>query len=188
MIRECSADAFDAILEVINAAAQRYAGVIPADRWKEPYMSRDELRHELADGVVFWGFYVGEQLVGVAGLQDRGDVALIRHAYVHPDHQRQGIGSALLTHLRAQTNKPTLIGTWAACHWATAFYRKHGYQLVRPADKDILLRRYWSIPARQVETSVVLAEPRWYEQPRPERTDGEGPPHNHEARTDRGGG
>lgn len=155
-LRPCRADESDAILGIINDAAEAYRGIIPADRWHDPYMSREALLAEIADGVQFWGADDGA-LVGVMGIQDRGDVALIRHAYVRTRARRGGIGSALLRHIEGLTPKPILIGTWAAAEWAINFYRQHGFRLVGPAEKDALLARYWRIPARQVETSVVLA-------------------------------
>ncbi len=162
MIRRCEDHEFEAIYAIVNDAAEAYRGVIPADRWHEPYMSRDELRHELAAGVVFWGYEEGGELVGVMGLQPVGDVTLIRHAYVRTARRNQGIGGQLLSHLRCQTSRPILVGTWAAATWAVRFYEKHGFRLVTPAEKDRLLQRYWSIPPRQVETSVVLADARWF--------------------------
>jgi GNAT superfamily N-acetyltransferase len=126
-------------------------------------MTDDELTQEMADGVIFWCYELGEQIVGVAGLQDRGEVNLIRHAYVRPSHQRRGVGSALLSHLAALTRKPILIGTWAAAHWAVSFYRKHGFRLVPATETATLLKHYWSIPDRQVVTSVVLGDARWFD-------------------------
>ena len=158
MIRECKESDFSTIFEIINDAARAYKGVIPADRWHEPYMTLDELRAEMEDGIVFWGFERGGQLVGVMGIQDKGDVTLIRHAYVASRYQQQGIGQKLLGHLENMTHKPILIGTWAAASWAISFYEKNGYTLVSEADKRRLLEKYWSIPGRQVETSVVLAK------------------------------
>jgi N-acetylglutamate synthase-like GNAT family acetyltransferase len=150
-----------AMLAIINEAAQAYRGVIPADRWQEPYMPADELVHEIADGVVFWVAEEDGRLVGVMGIQDRGEVTLVRHAYVAPTAQRSGVGRTLLRHLEGLTDKPILIGTWAAASWAIDFYQRNGFTLVPDRDKDELLRRYWSIPARQIETSVVLADRRW---------------------------
>jgi GNAT superfamily N-acetyltransferase len=158
MIRLCRDDDFDAIYEIVNDAAQAYRGVIPPDRWKEPYMPVEELRHEIADGVTFWGEELGGRLVGVMGIQDVGDVTLIRHAYVRTACRNQGIGGRLLAHLRTLSRRPILMGTWADAVWAVRFYEKHGFRLVTPAEKDRLLRKYWKIPERQVETSVVLAE------------------------------
>jgi GNAT superfamily N-acetyltransferase len=148
------------MLAIVNAAAQAYRGVIPADRWREPYMAQHELDEGIADGVAFW---VAEEasLLGIMGIQDRGNVALVRHAYVAPAAQRRGVGTRLLRHVLGLTSKPVLIGTWADASWAIEFYRKNGFTLLPDAEKDELLRRYWSIPARQAETSVVLADGRW---------------------------
>ena len=166
------------MVAVINAAATAYAGVIPEDRYHQPYMPLDELRAEIAAGVRFWGCSRPprsradrgpggarhEELAGVMGIQDVEDVTLIRHAYVRPDRQRGGVGARLLGHLVQLADqppaRPLLVGTWAAAWWAVAFYERHGFTLVTPAEKDRLLRRYWSIPARQVETSVVLRQVR----------------------------
>lgn len=155
-IRPCRATDSHGILALVNEAAAAYEGVIPADRWKEPYMDRAELEAEIADGVVFWALELGGDLLGVMGIQDRGEVALVRHAYVRPARQRAGIGTMLLRHLEELTDKPLLVGTWADATWAIEFYRRNGFGLVAGADKDDLLRRYWSIPERQIETSVVL--------------------------------
>lgn len=150
------------MLSIINAAALAYWGVIPEDRWKDPYMPRAELSKEIDSGVVFWGYHVDEELIGVMGIQDVADVTLMRHAYVRPDSQRRGIGGLLLAHLGRQTDRPILIGTWADAAWAIRFYQKHGFRLVAQEEKGRLLRTYWSIPERQVETSVVLADDRWF--------------------------
>ena len=158
MIRPCDAGDFEAITAIINEAAQAYKGVIPADRWHDPYMPEDELQREIAAGVIFWGYEEHGALLGVMGIQDVGDVTLIRHAYVHPSHQQGGIGGRLLTALRRQTTRPILIGTWADAAWAIRFYEKYGFRPVSSVEKDRLLRRYWSIPERQIATSVVLAE------------------------------
>jgi len=149
------------MLAIVNDAAQAYRGVIPADRWREPYMPLDELRHEIAGGVEFWVAEDEGRLLGVMGIQDKGDVALVRHAYIATHLQRSGVGTTLLRHVQGLTGKPLLLGTWADASWAIAFYRRNGFTVVSPADKDRLLRTYWSIPARQVETSVVLADRRW---------------------------
>jgi len=159
MIRRCVAPDFDAIHEIINDAAQAYRGVIPADRWHEPYMSADELAAEIHSGVMFWGADRDGVLAAVMGIQDRGEVTLIRHAYVRTQAQGKGLGTELLHHLEGMSDKPFLIGTWADAKWAVSFYRKNGYTLVSNRDKDLLLKRYWNIPDRQVETSVVLANP-----------------------------
>jgi GNAT superfamily N-acetyltransferase len=158
MIRQCNKDDFEAIYAIINDAAMAYEGIIPADRWKTPYMPREELRHEIASGVIFWGYEEGGSLIGVMGIQDVQDVTLIRHAYVRTARRNQGIGGMLLKKLRLKTDRPILIGTWAGAVWAMRFYEKHGFRLVTPQEKDMLLNRYWSIPERQVETSVVLAD------------------------------
>ena len=157
MIRRCSPDDFPQMLAVVNDAAMKYKGHIPADRWKEPYMPAEELRHEIEDGVIFWGCYDPE-LVGVMGIQDKGLVTLIRHAYVLTDRQGQGIGGKLLNKLMRQTHKPILVGTWKAATWAIGFYRKNGFKQVPEETKDKLLRKYWNIPERQVTTSTVLAD------------------------------
>lgn len=163
MIRLCVDEEFEAICEVVNDAARAYEGVIPADRWKEPYMPKEELRHEIDDGVVFWGYEEDNELIGVMGIQQVQDVTLIRHAYVRTARQNQGIGGKLLSRLRTLTERPILIGTWADAVWAIRFYEKHGFRRVSPEEKVRLLKKYWSIPERQVETSVVLAGPRWFE-------------------------
>ena len=151
------------MLAIVNHAAQAYRGVIPADRWHEPYMPADELAKEIAAGVVFWVAEQEGRLLGVMGIQDKGAVALVRHAYVAPGTQRTGVGTRLLRHVQGLDGKPILIGTWAAASWAIEFYRRNGFTVVSDSDKDRLLRTYWSIPARQIETSVVLADARWME-------------------------
>ncbi len=149
------------MFEIINDAAQAYKGVIPEDRWHEPYMPLAELQSEIEEGVVFWGYDEGERLLGVMGIQDRGEVTLIRHAYVRTDRRNQGIGTALLHYLEQLTEKPILIGTWTDATWAVAFYQKNDYRLLSRRQIERLLERYWKIPQRQVETSVVLANPKW---------------------------
>jgi N-acetylglutamate synthase-like GNAT family acetyltransferase len=158
-IRRCRDDEREQILEIVNAAAEVYRGAIPADRWQEPYMPASELDHELAAGVEFWGYESDGGLIGVMGIQPVQDVDLIRHAYVKPDSQRGGIGGALIDHLMRSATRRVLVGTWAAAEWAIAFYRRHGFVQVSPEEKTRLLRRYWDIPERQIETSVVLANP-----------------------------
>ena len=160
-IRKCAEQDFDFILTIINDGATAYCGVIPADRWRVPYMTRDELRQEIEHGVEFWGYEAGGGLLGVMGIQDVQDVTLIRHAYVRPTSQKLGIGAQLLAHLRKLAAMPVLIGTWADAVWAIRFYEKHGFARVTRQEKERLLRKYWSIPERQVETSVVLADERW---------------------------
>jgi N-acetylglutamate synthase-like GNAT family acetyltransferase len=163
MIRRCDNKDFEIIFCIINAAAQVYKGVIPGDRWKIPYMSKEELKHEIDAGVEFWGYEAGGRLVGVMGFQPVQDVTLIRHAYVRPEGQNQGVGAKLLSELCRQTDRPLLIGTWAAAVWAIRFYQKQGFKQVSPQEKNRLLEKYWSIPARQVETSVVLADQKWFD-------------------------
>ena len=163
VIRQSTEADFAAIHAIINDAALAYRGVIPADRWHEPYMPADELKKEIEDGVMFW---VAEQEVGVSGvmgIQDKGDVALVRHAYVATTTQRSGVGTRLLRHVERIIDKPILIGTWAGASWAIEFYGRNGFTMVSSAEKDRLLRTYWSIPDRQIETSVVLADRRWVE-------------------------
>jgi GNAT superfamily N-acetyltransferase len=157
MIRRCRDDEREAILAIVNAAAEAYRGVIPADRWHEPYMPAGELDAEIAAGVEFWGYEDGGELLGVMGIQGVRDVDLIRHAYVQPAAQGRGIGGALLEHLMASATRRVLVGTWATAEWAIAFYRRHGFVQVGPDEKARLLRAYWTIPERQVETSVVLS-------------------------------
>ena len=149
MIRKCSDADFEMILEIINDAAKAYQGVIPADRWHEPYMSRQELTHEIETGVSFWGFEDKGMLIGVMGIQDKGDVTLIRHAYVRSSHRNRGIGTRLLRSLEPTTDKPILVGTWADATWAIAFYQKNGYRLLSAEEKKGLLKKYWAIPERQ---------------------------------------
>jgi GNAT superfamily N-acetyltransferase len=161
MIRSCSDLDFEQILEVINDGATAYKGVIPVDRWHEPYMTAGELRREMEDGVHFWCYEEQGHLNAVMGLQDKGEVVLIRHAYVRTKRRRKGLGGKLLRHLESGINRPILIGTWAAASWAIAYYEKGGYCLLPPEAKTRLLKRFWKIPERQVETSVVLAKGRW---------------------------
>ncbi len=154
MIRLCNDTDAEAMYRVINAAATAYAGVIPSDCYREPYMSWGELKAEMA-AMTFYGWEENGELVGIMGIQPVKDVTLIRHAYVRPDYQGLGIGSALLRHLIGRTRtRRLLVGTWAAAHWAIAFYQRHGFRLL--PDKDTLLQTYWNIPLRQVATSVVL--------------------------------
>ena len=161
MIRECTESDFTTMIETINDAAQAYKGVIPEDCWNEPYMSSEELRVEIGDGVDFWGLEQDGQLLGIMGIQDKDDLTLIRHAYVRTQAQKLGIGTTLLQHLENITEKPILIGTWAAASWAISFYEKNGYTVVSEEEKNRLLAKYWSIQKRQIETSVVLANQRW---------------------------
>ena len=158
-VRLCRDHERTAVLAIVNTAAEAYRGVIPADRWHEPYMPREELDGEIAAGVVFWGHEQDGRLVGVMGFQSVRDVDLIRHAYVLPESQGRGIGGALLRHLRGLSTRTMLVGTWAAADWAVRFYESHGFRVTSPARKTALLKTYWSIPDRQIETSVVLAHP-----------------------------
>ena len=162
MIRPCIDADFDTIFTIINDAAQAYCGVIPADCWHVPYMPKEYLRHEIDSGVQFWGWEEEGELVGVMGIQDVQDVTLIRHAYVRTAARNGGIGGKLLAELRRLTARPVLIGTWAAATWAIRFYEKHGFTMVTPVEKDRLLKKYWSIPERQIETSVVLGDEQWF--------------------------
>jgi GNAT superfamily N-acetyltransferase len=159
-IRACRDEEVDAIAAIINAAARAYRGVIPEDRWREPYMPASELRAEMASGVSFAACEVDGAVAGVMGIQSVKNVDLIRHAYVSPEHQGRGLGAALLAHLRARSARPVLVGTWAAATWAITFYERHGFHVVPETSKALLLRTYWSIPERQLETSVVLSAPR----------------------------
>jgi N-acetylglutamate synthase-like GNAT family acetyltransferase len=164
VIRRCDDRDFDNIYAIINDGASAYRGVIPADRWSEPYMPKEELRHEMGDGVEFWVYEEDGALAGVMGLQHVRDVTLIRHAYTRTASQKRGIGALLLSHLRELVDTPVLVGTWADATWAIRFYEKHGFRAVSPETKERLLRKYWKIPERQVETSVVLADASWWGQ------------------------
>jgi N-acetylglutamate synthase-like GNAT family acetyltransferase len=161
LIRQSGARDFLGILAIINDAAVAYRGVIPADRWHEPYMSASDLETQIDEGVVFWIAEREGSLAGVMGIQDKGEVALVRHAYVASTSQRSGVGTKLLRHVEGLVDKPILIGTWAAASWAIEFYRRNGFEMVSDVDKDRLLRTYWSIPTRQIETSVVLGNQGW---------------------------
>ena len=156
-IRPCRDDERGAILAIVNAAAEAYRGAIPPDRWREPYMPADELDGEIAAGVAFWGYEADGELLGIMGIQPVRDVDLIRHAYVAPHGQRQGVGSALLEHLMGSRTQPVLVGTWATAGWAIGFYRRNGFELLSAERGEELLRTYWTIPDRQIDTSVVLA-------------------------------
>src|SRR3954467_9698117 len=158
-IRPCRDDDREAILGNVNAAAEAYRGVIPEDRWHEPYMPMEQLEAEIAAGGEFWGYEDGGVLLGIMGIQPVRDVNLIRHAYVAPERQGRGIGGALLEHLLGVATRPMLVGTWAAATWAIPFYERHGFEYVGPERTAELLRSYWDIPDRQIDTSVVLAQP-----------------------------
>jgi GNAT superfamily N-acetyltransferase len=161
MIRLCTQQDFNRIHAIINDGARAYKGAIPDDRWTDPYMSAHQLQHEIDEGVVFWGYEDNGALSGVMGIQHVRDVTLIRHAYVETSSQKKGIGALLLSHLRQLADRPVLIGTWADASWAIRFYRKHGFEIVNVGEKEVLLRSYWSIPDRQIETSVVLVDAAW---------------------------
>jgi GNAT superfamily N-acetyltransferase len=163
MIRRCDGGDFEEIWTIINDGAGAYKGIIPEDRWTEPYMSREKLEHEIGDGVVFWGFEDDGALAGVMGIQHVQDVTLIRHAYVRTGSQKQGIGAKLLAYLREMATGPVLIGTWADAGWAIRFYERYGFERVEAEEKIRLLKKYWTVPERQIETSVVLADSTWRE-------------------------
>jgi GNAT superfamily N-acetyltransferase len=156
-LRRCGHHERATILSIINAAAEVYRGVIPADCWHEPYMSHIELDAEIRAGVEFWGYEFKGQLIGVMGIQSVRDVDLIRHAYVLPGMQGHGIGAALMAHLRHLSTRRMLVGTWADASWAIRFYQHNGFELVEHERAVALLQAYWNITERQIETSVVLA-------------------------------
>ena len=162
MIRVCIDNDFEAILQIINDASEAYRGIIPVDRWHEPYMPREELRAEVSAGVAFLGYEKDGELAGVMGTQNVQDVTLIRHSYVRTAQRGQGIGGELLDQIMDQAAKPVLIGTWADAVWAVRFYGNHGFKVVSTQEKETLLRKYWNVPDRQIETSVVLADQRWF--------------------------
>ena len=159
MISPCAHTDARQICDIINAAARAYRGVIPTDCWHEPYMSFEELQSEIDDGVSFVGYQDHGELIGVMGSQDVQDVTLIRHAYVLPEHQRQGIGHALLAHLLSGTSRQVLVGTWTSATWAISFYERHGFTEMSPNMARRLLEQYWSVPERQIEVSSVLVGP-----------------------------
>jgi N-acetylglutamate synthase-like GNAT family acetyltransferase len=161
ILRRCDDRDLESILTIINDGAQAYKGVIPVDRWTQPYMPLEKLKHEISEGVEFWGLESHDALLGVMGLQFVQDVTLIRHAYVRTDNQKSGVGGRLLSHLKELVKGPLLVGTWADATWAIRFYQKHGFQCVDQGSKDVLLRKYWTVPERQIETSVVLADSKW---------------------------
>lgn len=155
-IRPCRSDEQPAIAALINAAAERYRGAIPDDLFHEPYMGEEELAAEIASGVRFWGYEAEDGLAGVMGLQIVKGQPLIRHAYVDPKHQKQGIGTQLLDFLLRETPGAILVGTWADAAWAIRFYQKNGFSLIAPEEYAQVLQTYWAVSARQIETSVVL--------------------------------
>lgn len=156
MIRKYTESDINTIYEIINDASVAYKGIIPTDRWKEPYMPMEELKHEIADGVVFYCYEEDGEIIGVMGIQDMLDVKLIRHAYVRTRKRKGGIGTQLLHSLTENQEKPILIGTWKDAKWAIDFYLKNGFREVTEEEKNVLLKKYWNIPERQVETSTVL--------------------------------
>lgn len=158
MIRKYTESDINTIHEIINDASVAYKGIIPADRWKEPYMPMDELKHEITDGVVFYCYEEDGEIIGVMGIQDVLDVKLIRHAYVRTCKRKGGIGTKLLHFLTENQEKQILIGTWKDAKWAIDFYLKNGFREVTEEEKNILLKKYWNIPERQVETSTVLTQ------------------------------
>jgi GNAT superfamily N-acetyltransferase len=162
-IRPCEAADVPVIFAIINDGAQAYRGVIPQDAWHEPYMSMADLQSEIAKGVRFYGFELDGRMLGVMGIQDIKDVTLIRHAYVRTQSRSHGIGRTLLEHMDQLTSRPVLIGAWRAATWAIRFYEKNGFTLLDEEEKDRLLRIYWTVPERQIQQSVVLANGRWLE-------------------------
>ena len=161
MIRKYFEEDFEEIFNIINDAAIAYKGVIPPDRWHEPYMTKEELQAQIEDGVRFSCYVDNDEIIGVMGIQDKADVELIRHAYVRTKQRKKGVGSLLLQELMKDAKKPILIGTWKAADWAIRFYEKHGFRLVEEEEKNRLIKKYWAIPDRQVETSVVLVDEKY---------------------------
>ena len=161
MINKCQAGDFNEIYNIINDAASAYRGVIPEDRWHDPYMPKEELQKQIDEGVEFYSYSEDDQILGVMGIQFKGDVTLIRHAYVRTSSRNKGIGGKLLGYLRTIAMTPVLIGTWADASWAIGFYERHGFRLLSKKETVELLHKYWSIPERQVDTSVVLANEDW---------------------------
>lgn len=157
MIRRVLTEELPVIYEIINDSALAYEGVIPADRWQIPYMALDELEEQVRQGVEFWCYEMNGHTIGCMGIQKKPGVRLIRHAYVRTKFRSLGVGSRLLSHLCSSTDMPVLVGTWAAAEWAIRFYERHGFQMTSPSLKDHLLRKYWQVPERQMELSVVLA-------------------------------
>ena len=154
MIKEISLRDVGKIYEIINEAARAYRNVIPDDCYHEPYMTKEELRREMKRMTVF-GWDAGGDIIGVMGCESVNDGTLVRHAYVFPDLQKMAVGKKLIDHIkRTATSKRLLVGTWADAIWAIRFYQKHGFKLLH--DKGQLLKEYWDISPRQIETSVVL--------------------------------
>ena len=162
MIRKCRNSDFDTIYVIINESSQSYKGVIPSEYWKEPYMSKNELKREIDEGVEFFGYEVDGKLVGVMGIQHKQDITLIRHAYVCTSKQNRGIGGKLLSYLQELTTEPILIATWSSATRAIQFYKKHGFQLLFQEEGDRLQRKYWSTPEHKIKASVVFADQKWF--------------------------
>jgi len=158
MIRKYTDSDFDRVHFIINDAAIAYKGHIPDDRWHEPYMSKEELKEQISEGIIFSCYIENDKIIGVMGIQEKTDVCLIRHAYVLTTARKHGIGTQLLRHLVDSCTKPVLIGTWTAAEWAIRFYEKNGFVLVSDDEKNTLLKKYWGVPSRQIETSVVLKQ------------------------------
>ena len=145
------------ILYIINNASLRYKGIIPDDCWHEPYMSEQELIDEFSDGVRMYGYHHNTKLIGVIGIQEVKDIILIRHAYTLTSYQGRGAGSALLKYLlKENQNSRLLVGTWKNATWAIRFYEKFGFILHAKEETTLLLKKYWNIPAKQIENSVVM--------------------------------
>jgi len=161
MKRKGTDEDFGEIFNIINDAAIAYKGVIPPDQWHEPYMTKEELKTQIEEGVSFSCYVEHEEIIGVMGIQDKTEVELIRHAYVRTKRRNKGVGSLLLRELITGSTKPILIGTWKAADWAIRFYQKHGFYLVDEEEKNRLLKKYWAIPDRQAETSVVLVDEKY---------------------------
>ena len=152
---------FNTIYTIINDASIAYKGIIPEDRWKEPYMSKNELETQIKEGVQFWNYEENKEILGVMGIQFKDGVTLIRHAYVRTIARQKGIGGKLLKHLITMSETPVLIGTWKDASWAISFYKKYGFRVLSDDEKNKLLNSYWNVPERQIETSIVLASEDW---------------------------
>ena len=157
MISEYKKTDFSKILQIINEASLKYKGVIPDNCWNEPYMSEQELINEFNDGVRMYGYHHNNTLIGVIGVQEVKDVILIRHAYTLSSHQGKGVGSALLEYLlKKNKNYRLLVGTWKNATWAIQFYKKFDFIIHTKEETTLLLKKYWNIPTKQIENSVVL--------------------------------
>ena len=157
MITECTKKNISNILYVINDASLKYKGIIPNDCWHEPYMTKQKLISEFANGVRIFGYNKDNNLVGVMGIQELKDVTLIRHAYILTQYQGLGIGKSLLQHLfKIKTSSCLLVGTWRDATWAIQFYEKFGFVLHTKKQTAQLLKKYWDLPSKQIENSVVL--------------------------------